>query len=63
MRANELKQKSVAELNQELESLLREGFNLRMQKGTGRLTQTHQLRSNRRNIARVKGILKEKAGN
>lgn len=62
MKASELKQKSVEELNTELEGLLREGFNLRMQHATGQLPQTHQLKENRRNIARVKTILTEKAG-
>lgn len=63
MKASELKVKSVDELNNELTSLLREGFNLRMQKATGQLTQSHQIRDNRRNIARVKTIMRQKAGN
>lgn len=62
MKASELKAKSVEELNTELTGLLREGFNLRMQKATGQLTQAHQVRENRRNIARVKTILTQKAG-
>ncbi|MDH5659732.1 MAG: 50S ribosomal protein L29, partial [Gammaproteobacteria bacterium] len=40
-----------------------EKFNLRMQQGTGQLTQPHQIKAARRNIARVKTILNEKAGN
>jgi large subunit ribosomal protein L29 len=63
MKAGELKVKSVDELNGELVSLLREGFNLRMQKATGQLTQTHHIRENRRNVARIKTILRQKAGN
>jgi large subunit ribosomal protein L29 len=63
MKASELKVKSVDELNNELTSLLREGFNLRMQKATGQLTQSHQIKDNRRNIARIKTILRQKAGN
>lgn len=63
MNASELKTKSVDELNGELTSLLREGFNLRMQKATGQLTQPHQIRLNRRNIARIKTIMSQKAGN
>ncbi len=63
MNASELKAKSVDELNGELTSLLREGFNLRMQKATGQLTQPHQIRLNRRNIARIKTIMSQKAGN
>ncbi len=63
MNASELNAKSVDELNGELTSLLREGFNLRMQKATGQLTQPHQIRLNRRNIARIKTIMSQKAGN
>ncbi|MCO4321862.1 50S ribosomal protein L29 [Aliidiomarina quisquiliarum] len=62
MKASELKAKSVDELNQELLGLLREQFNLRMQTATGQLNQTHLLRQVRRNIARVKTVLNEKAG-
>lgn len=62
MKASELKAKSVEELNQELLSLLREQFNLRMQSATGQLNQTHLLRQVRRDIARVKTLLNEKAG-
>ena len=61
MKANELRSKSSAELRKELVSLLREQFNLRMQKGTGQLTQPNELRRVRRNIARVKTLLNEKA--
>jgi len=62
MKANELREKSVDELNKELLALAREKFNLRMQQGTGQLTQSHQMKAARRNIARVKTILNEKAG-
>ncbi len=62
MKANELKEKSIEELNAELLNLLREQFNLRMQASTGQLAQTHMLRTVRRNIARVKTIMTEKAG-
>ncbi|WP_340679954.1 50S ribosomal protein L29 [Paraglaciecola sp.] len=64
MKATELKEikaKSVEELNVELLSLLREQFNLRMQASTGQLEKTDGLRKVRRNIARVKTILTEKA--
>lgn len=37
-------------------------FNLRMQKATGQLSQTHLLKQVRRDIARVKTLLNEKAG-
>tara|TARA_B110000114_G_scaffold30510_1_gene31417 strand:+ start:123 stop:314 length:192 start_codon:yes stop_codon:yes gene_type:complete len=62
MRASELKEKSIEELNAELLSLLREQFNYRMQASTGQLSQTHLQRIVRRNIARVKTIITEKAG-
>ncbi|CAM3121049.1 MULTISPECIES: 50S ribosomal protein L29 [Moritella] len=62
MNASELKQKNVEELNAELLNLLREQFNLRMQLSTGQLAQTHLIKNVRRDIARVKTILNEKAG-
>ncbi|WP_394132523.1 50S ribosomal protein L29 [Shewanella maritima] len=62
MKASELREKSVEELNAELLGLLREQFNLRMQHATGQLNQTHQLKLVRRNIARVKTIITSKAG-
>ncbi|MGL5495979.1 MAG: 50S ribosomal protein L29, partial [Aeromonas sobria] len=43
MKAQDLRQKSVEELNQELLGLLREQFNMRMQASTGQLAQTHTL--------------------
>ena len=61
MKANELRQKSVDELKQELLALLREQFNLRMQKATNQTTKSHLFRQARRNIARVKRVLGEKA--
>ncbi len=61
MKASELKDKSIEELNAELLELLREQFNYRMQASTGQLAQTHLLRTVRRNIARVKTIITEKA--
>ena len=61
MKVSELKAKSIEELNTELLALLREQFNYRMQASTGQLAQTHLLRTVRRNIARVKTIITEKA--
>jgi len=61
MKVSELKAKSIEELNAELLALLREQFNYRMQASTGQLAQTHLLRIVRRNIARVKTIITEKA--
>ncbi|MGB0662984.1 MAG: 50S ribosomal protein L29 [Pontibacterium sp.] len=63
MKANELREKSAEELKQELLGLLKDQFNLRMQKASGQLTQSHLLGQVRRDIARVKTVLNEKAGN
>lgn len=62
MNTAELREKSVAELNEALLELLREQFNLRMQNSTGQITQTHLIKNVRRDIARVKTILNQKAG-
>ncbi len=61
MKANELREKSVSELQDELNGLLREQFNLRMQRGTNQLSQPHRMKAVRRDIARVKTILNQKA--
>jgi large subunit ribosomal protein L29 len=62
MKANELRSKDAAELGKELESLLKAQFGLRMQKATQQLANTSQLRKVRRDIARVRTVLTEKAG-
>jgi large subunit ribosomal protein L29 len=62
MTAIELKDKSVAELQTQLEELLSDQFKLRMQKSTGQLSQSHLIKQTRRNIARVKTVLAQKAG-
>ncbi|VAW71768.1 LSU ribosomal protein L29p (L35e) [hydrothermal vent metagenome] len=61
MEASELRAKSVTELNEELMSLLKEQFNLRMQSSTGQLAQTHQFKRVRREIARIKTIIGEQS--
>ena len=61
MTAAELRSKSSDELNQELQSLLRAQFNLRMQKATQQLNNTSQIRKVRRDIARVRTLLNQKA--
>ncbi|GJM06313.1 MAG: 50S ribosomal protein L29 [marine bacterium B5-7] len=59
---NEYRQMDGKKLQETLASLLKEQFNLRMQKGTGQLAKPHLLRQVRRNIARVKTLLRgEKA--
>jgi large subunit ribosomal protein L29 len=63
MNASELRKKNQAELKEELHDLLREQFNLRMQRASGQLNKGHLLRNVRRNIARVKTVMNEnKAG-
>lgn len=62
MKANELCEKSVEELNQALVDALKEQFNLRLRKSTGQLNQPHLLAQNRKDIARIKTVLTQKAG-
>ena len=61
MKAGELRGKSSDELGQELHKLLNDQFKLRMQKATQQLTNTSQIRKVRRDIARVRTLLSEKA--
>lgn len=61
MKANELRSKSATELQDELVSLLKEQFSLRMQIATQQLSNTSQLVRVRRDIARVRTIMREKA--
>jgi len=60
MKARELRNKGEAELKGELLDLLREQFNLRMQRASGQMTKGHLVRDVRKNIARVKTVLNEK---
>lgn len=62
MKASELRGKEVAELKQELESLLKAQFGLRMQKATQQLSNSSEIRKVRRDIARVRTVLTQKAG-
>ena len=62
MKANELREKSAQQLNEQLLGLLRDQFNLRMQKATGQLGQSHLLSQVKRDIARVKTVLSQQAG-
>ena len=61
MTAAELRDKSVAELKEELVRLRRDQFHLRMQRASEQLPQTHLLREARRDIARVNTVMREKA--
>lgn len=60
MKANELRSKSIDELRQELLAVLKEQFNLRIQKGSGQPPKSHLFKKVRLNIARIKTILNEK---
>ncbi len=62
MKASELRNKDKAALKQELESLLKAHFSLRMQVATQQLSNTSQLGKVRRDIARVRTVLRQKAG-
>ena len=60
MKAQDLRDKNADELNEELMRLRKEQFSLRMQFASGQLGQTHLMQEVRRDIARVKTIMKEK---
>lgn len=62
MKASELRDKSVDELKSALQVELEKQFKLRMQHSTGQLGQSHRLGETRGNIARIKTVLNEKAG-
>ena len=61
MKVADMRGKSVKELGEELLKRRREQFGLRMQKASGQLGQTHLLLGARRDIARIKTVLAEKA--
>ncbi len=61
MKASELREKSVEELRQEINNLSKEQFTYRMQKSTGQLGQPHLLGQIKRDIARIKTVIREKA--
>ncbi len=61
MKPSELRGKDSGELQKELEALLRAQFGLRMQLATQQLSNTSQLKKVRRDIARVRTIMREKA--
>lgn len=60
MSANELREKSVEALQEELLNLRQEQFNLRMQNGTGESVKHHLHKRVRRDIARLKTVMNEK---
>ena len=61
MNAKELREKTIDQLNEDLETLKKEGFNLRFQQATGQVENTAQMRRARRDVARVKTVINEKS--
>ena len=61
MDANELREKTPDQLRDELTNLKKEAFNLRFQQATNQLENTARMRQVRRDVARVKTVLNEKA--
>ena len=61
MDAADLREMAPEELKGELLRLRKEHFNLRMQRASGQLGQTHLVQETRRDIARVKTIMREQA--
>ena len=59
MKASELREKSIEELNSELVNSLREQFVFRMQRSTGQLKRPSEMKKVRHQIARIKTILNE----
>lgn len=60
MKASELKLKSKSELQQDLLSLTRAQFGMRMQVATQQMTKTSEMRKIRRDIARIKTVMQQK---
>ncbi len=59
MKARDLRNKGAVDLDKQLLELLKEQFNLRMQRGVGQLTRPSEMKSVRRDIARIKTVLTE----
>jgi len=62
MKAKDIRTMSAEDRSKELDGLLREQFNLRMQNATGQLANNAKLKAVRRDIARLKTVMNEKAG-
>lgn len=62
MKTSDLRKMGETELQKELQEMLREQFNLRMQKATNQLSDNSQMKKVRHNIARVKTIMNEMKG-
>ena len=61
MKAQELKEKTPAQLQEQLVALKKEAFNLRFQQATGQLENTARMRTVRKEVARIKTVLNQKA--
>ena len=61
MNAQELRDKTPDQLREELSNLKKEAFNLRFQQATGQLENTAHMRSVKRDVARVRTVLTQKA--
>ena len=59
MKASELREKAPQELSDNLDALLKEQFNLRMQQGTGQLSRPSRMKEVRKEIARIKTVMNE----
>jgi len=62
MNAKELHEKTIEELQSSLGEEQEAQFKLRMQQATGQLTESHMVKQTRRNIARLKTVITQKAG-
>ena len=62
MKVNELREKSVDDLKAALGDEFKSQFKLRMQHATGQLNESHKVKETRRNIARLKTVINQKAG-
>lgn len=60
MKAAELREKTVSELNSSLNDIRRQQFKLRLNKAGGEMTKTHQIKLLRRDVARIQSIMAEK---
>ena len=60
VKAEEIRTKTIDELNEQLNDLSKEAFNLRFQAASGQLENTSRVRQVRRNLAQIKTILNEK---
>lgn len=62
MKANDYRAMDEQARQKEMTDMLREQFNLRMQRATGQLSNTANLAKVRRNIARLRTVMNQKSG-